>query len=132
MKNLFQFALLLSLVIGLLHPVTFAQNTTERKITFPLPGFSLGSIALQKDTLIQVLMTANRANPSCKPQSLDDFYVIDTEVAKLPEQPGMSPWQEIWTISLCDKPIRFPIAFKPDPDPRTGTSIFVLVPKSDK
>ena len=97
-----------------------------------LPGNSLASLRLQQDALPMVMATATGKNKTCKPKNFAELNIEDTVVETKPRMlgylgkfPVVSPWREVWTVSVCGKPIPVPVDFIPDKDPRTGTTFVV-------
>ena len=71
----------------------------------PLPGGTIASEDLQKESLFTVYAFANRVAP----QGCTNFAIIDTEVS---EPKANDKWQEIWTVKACSKTARIPINFE--------------------
>ncbi len=85
----------------------------EFSYKLPLPGGTLGNTKLQYDTLMPVYLVAESKVPNC-PQ----YSVTDTKVLKEPyglkRKNGAyvdGKWEEIWTVSACNKEVHVPIQY---------------------
>jgi hypothetical protein len=108
---------------------SFAQSRDGR-----LPGTSIASLQLQKDTLLPVLASAAialKTGRDCK-----HIAITNTELTAPPYHPVFNPvtkvilkgnWREQWTVRMCGKTAVVPITFIPDG--RGGTS-YSITPKN--
>ena len=70
----------------------------------PLPGKSLASVELQKDTMFSVFAFGLRiATKDCF-----DIAITDTKVSKPKKN---NSWEEIWTLKACERTGWLPIEF---------------------
>ena len=98
MKKGICLALLLAGVVSAAFAYTYDTNA-------PLPGKSIASEELQKDTLFTAYAFAHRiAAPDCT-----DFAITDTAVSK---EKVDNKWQEVWTIKACERTATVPINFE--------------------
>ena len=82
----------------------------------PLPGKSIASPELQKETMFSVFSFGLRiATKDCFTISIDD-----TAVSK-PKKDGV--WEEIWTVKACQRTGKLPIEFTEKAD---GTGSFAI------
>lgn len=71
----------------------------------PLPGSTIASEKLQRESLFSVYAFAHRIAPT----DCTSFSILDTKVS----QPKVdNKWQEIWTIQTCSKTAYVPINFE--------------------
>ena len=71
----------------------------------PLPGSTIASEKLQKESLFSVYAFAHRIAPT----DCTSFSILDTKVSK---PKADNKWQEIWTIQTCSKTAYVPINFE--------------------
>lgn len=82
----------------------------------PLPGATQASPQLQQDTMFSAFSYGLRiATKNCF-----TIAITDTEISKPREG---NKWEEIWTLSVCERVGRLPIEFTQNPD---GTGSFAL------
>lgn len=84
------------------------------------PGTTRADPVLQKDGLMYAMIAASLPeDKECK-----DMYVTNTEFLQIsgPQLEGTKspPWDELWTLSKCDKTAQVTMHFVPD---KTGTTI---------
>ena len=82
----------------------------------PLPGKSIASVDLQKDTMFSVFAFGLRiATKDCF-----TIAITDTKVSKPKKN---NQWQEIWTLKACERTGWLPIDFTINAD---GTGSFAI------
>ena len=84
-----------------------------------LPGSSIASATLQRDTLRLVSIYENTNEEDC-----EDIQLTDTEVLSMPDAWGKSSWTEKWTVNRCGKLVYYEIVYTPRSE-RPGTDIVV-------
>lgn len=128
----FLFKSLAVVVLLLVGSVAIAQPEFSYKL--PLPGGSLGNTQLQYDTLMPVYVIAKSKIPNCPRYSVTDTKVIK-EPYELKTKNGAyvdGKWDELWTISACNKNIYVPIKFILDANGTTWSISESEVKISDK
>lgn len=98
MKKRISFALLLASIATSVFAYTYNTNV-------PLPGSTIASEKLQRESLFSVYAFAHRIAPT----DCTSFSILDTKVSK---QKVDNKWQEIWTIQTCSKTAYVPINFE--------------------
>ena len=97
-----------------------ASGDEKINTTIGLPGATIADPILQRDAMTEAAAAAAKAEPKdCK-----SLIVVNTEfLGKVGEPLDGSkgpPWDELWTLSICEKKVQVTMHFIPD---KTGTSI---------
>lgn len=74
----------------------------------PIPGETIGSLLLQKDTQKQLISSDRIADPECQQRK-----IIDTEVVNSPKDKSGS-WTEKWHIDRCAEIVTYDVTYKSD------------------
>ena len=114
---LFAVSLLLLFVGPPTRPTEASTPATANTTRSVVPGQTLGSPLLQRDTMDQLLSSDRIAAPDCRQRT-----IINTEVL---EKVDGDSWKERWSLDRCGKIIHYEIRYTADG--KGGTSFTFLV-----
>lgn len=106
----------------------FNPSTKSLEVIPGLPGTTHADLVLQKDSQLYVSIAAFKPeDQACKTRYIADTQYLP-EAGEAPEAAKDNPWDELWTVVICEKKAQVKMHFIPD---ETGTTIHTS-PKETK